>query len=52
MLGALERLGLLIDDLSRDVIVFDLRIPVRETPALLFLIAGRHFHGPRHFDQG
>jgi hypothetical protein len=52
MLCALERFGLLIDDLSRDVIVFDLGISVREAPALFFLIAGRHFHSSRHFDKG
>jgi hypothetical protein len=51
MLGALERFGLLIDDLSYDMIVFDLGISVCKTSALLFLIAGRHFHGARHFDK-
>jgi len=41
MLGAVQRLGLLINDLSRNTIVFNLGVAVCEAPTLLFPIPVR-----------
>src|SRR5260370_35945164 len=48
---ALQGLGRLINDFPRNAVIFDLGVAICEAPALLFLLAERHFHRPRSLDQ-